>query len=257
MRKLLTVVIAILAAMMFTPAAQATDPGNMYEVIVEGQAYGDFDVVAVNKTPLSVIVEGVEPELELECSTATAEGILHSNSPVPDPYLEFLDDTEHTTTFSGCDVQGIDVTVTLDCPLQINAVPNPAQSVHMNLSDTNVTGELVAEDGSGNGCVHVKDNIGGAGCDMTIKGMTNADFDETRKDVDGVDWQDLTISGNGLQVDTINGVCAGLIPANAHFDFSVTFNVRVTRTHPGHVAVSHTPSPNGSINFRPDPNAED
>ncbi len=195
----------------------------------------------------------------LSCAGAIIEGVLHSATLVPTPYLEFIDGVYngniYNTTFNGCQMGGIALDVMVTCPLTIAAAPNPGQLVHLNLSDTNVTGLLSAQDGNGNACIRAKDTIGGIGCDMTIAGTTNADLNETRTtDGDGFDWQDLTISGNGLSIDTVFGVCAGLIQVNAPITTAASFDIRVIE--PG-VAHTQPPAGNGSINFRPDPNAED
>ena len=218
-RKLLTVGAAMAAVLAVAAPANAAIPGS---VEVGSSTSGAHAVAGVSKGSLVVTVAGQT----LGCASASASGSVYASSPVATPYMDF-----DTTSWVGCTGPGglpMNVTQDPSCTLDISLA---ASAVATNpVTDNPVDSELSIAPG----CLTASDAITGTLCTLDIVGNVDAFFDENVKTVDGVDFQELTISGDTLLLDNVD--CFGAINDGDHVDMTVVFNNHV---------------PDGLVNFKP------
>lgn len=84
-----------------------------------------------------------------------------------------------------------------------------------------VSGLVKMTQGSTN-CVTVNT---GTGCTLEVGGSTTATLNENKKNVAGVDYNELTLSGSGLQVRNPSFLCFGLVSHGDPFTINAVFNL--------------------------------
>jgi len=212
--RILTVMAAAALAVLIVAPAQATPSGTISSIVVSTSAHPPSTDLGSGDTPFSATNVGAVSATigtlgTFGCDGATAAGTLHAGSNLdPNPYLTFtsLDITNCASP------AGVDVDVHLICDVTVTA--DTGQTVDADWIDTAVTG-LMHAGASGSPCVQARDtNTGGSLCTLGVSGDTEADLDETT--------QELGLSGSGLKVDGVTGLCALVSGLNGS---TVTFNL--------------------------------
>jgi hypothetical protein len=235
LRKLLLATGAIVAAgaMALAPAAQATTPGTpIARVAVGGSVVnGTHNINLIMKSmSVSLAVYGIP--LNINCSAGTAGGVVRSGTLGVPTYEMTLTAMNLTcpSIFPGTTVA---MSVICDVNVDFNDL------VHTGLTDTGavpankfhrVAGTAYVTNTLGADCVRVTISNG---CTFTIGGTFTAAFDEAIKVVNGVNYQDLYLTGTLKIHNPVN--CAGAVTANQNVTLTGVFNVQ---------------SPDGLIDFQ-------
>lgn len=213
LRKFVTVVAGVAAAtvMALAPAAQAVAPTSI--TVGGSSANTQYGISGVAKLPLSVTIDTWLGDLTLGCDGGAPTGYVNGGTTglSPNPAFEFTD--------LGLDCEspvGGQAVMTVTCNLDV---------VLTNTTSGTSTGTLYVTDPStSQNCITV---TAPGGCTFKIGGSTTATFSETVKTVGGVSYQDIVISGSGLEVKGPVSGCFSLVNAGDDITLTATFNVRV------------------------------
>jgi hypothetical protein len=234
-KKLTMIVAALAATLAFGPPAHAAGP---VDAILVGGIEQDADIAGTAKGALNVVVTTSSGPMNLSCTGADLTGEVLGANP-SNPYI-VIDDL----AFGDCDGPGGSLmNVAVVCPLKVDY--NTGAVVDWSLTDQVPGVAHMTDQSTGQHCIQAKDKItNGFLCSFSIGGTIPATFDEDPKTVSGVSYQDLTISGPGLQVK--NASCLGQVSNNDPIALTASFNIDVD-------GGPESPAPADLINFVPAP----
>ena len=218
LRKLLLATSAIVAA-----GAMAIAPAAMAGPTVGSSTTGDHTInLTMKSASVSIKVYGITTNIT--CTAGSGSGVAHAGSGLT--YWATINSLSLTCPSI---FPGTTVTMAATCAIDVDFTCAVTAGVDTAIASTAYFTNHATPPVD---CVGVSISNG---CTFTVGNVTTTSFDETTVTKAGVNYQALTLSGNGPTIHAVNG-CLGAVSNNQTFTLNAVFNVQ---------------SPDGLINIQP------